>query len=98
MRHVERLLTIEPGDPVVLLSFTKLTLEGGADRAQLERVVALTAGIANETPVDTALLLYRGRALARLGLPDAAMYGRLPRGKGVVWLRHVVGRGHVYGV
>ena len=22
------------------------------------------------------------------------MYGRLPRGKGGVWLRHVVGRGH----
>lgn len=73
MRHVERLLAIEPGDPVVLLSFAELTLEGDADRAQLERVVALTAGIANETPVETALLLYRGRALARLGLADAAI-------------------------
>jgi Flp pilus assembly protein TadD len=73
MRHVERLLAIEPGDPVVLLSFAELTLEGDADRAPLERVVALTAGITNETPVDTALLLYRGRALARLGLPDAAI-------------------------
>lgn len=73
MRHVERLLVIEPGDPVVLLSFAELTLEDDADRAQVERVVALTAGIANETPVDTALLLYRGRALARLGLADAAI-------------------------
>ncbi|MBW7057864.1 DUF4236 domain-containing protein [Paracoccus bogoriensis] len=73
MRHVERLLAIEPADPVVLLSFAELTLEGDADRAQLERVIALTAGIANETPVDTALLLYRGRALARLGLADAAL-------------------------
>ncbi len=73
MRHVERLLEIEPNDPVVLLSFAELTLEGDADRAQLERVVALSAGITNETPVDTALLLYRGRALARLGLPDAAI-------------------------
>jgi len=26
------------------------------------------------------------------------MYGRLPRGKGVVRVRHLVGRGHVYGV
>jgi Flp pilus assembly protein TadD len=42
-------------------------------RAQLERIVALSAGITNETPVDTALLLYRGRALARLGLADAAI-------------------------
>lgn len=73
MRHVERLLAIEPGDPVVLLSFAELILEGDADRAQLERVVALTARIANETPVEAALLLYRGRALARLGLNDAAI-------------------------
>jgi tetratricopeptide (TPR) repeat protein len=73
MHHVERLLAIEPGDPVVLLCFAELTLEGDADRAQLERVVALTAGTANEMPVDTALLLYRGRALARLGLADAAI-------------------------
>mgnify|MGYP002621549782 CR=1 FL=1 len=73
MRHVEQLLLIEPADPVVLLSFAELTLEGDADRAQLERVVALTAGIANETPVEAALLLYWGRALARLGLADAAI-------------------------
>jgi tetratricopeptide (TPR) repeat protein len=73
MRHVERLLEIDPNDPVVLSSFAELTLEGDAARAQLERVVALTTRIANETPVDTALLLYRGRALARLGLPDAAI-------------------------
>lgn len=73
MRHVERLLAVEPGDPVVLLSFAELTLDGGTDRAQLERVVAMSAGFANETPVDTALLLYRGRALARLGLAGAAI-------------------------
>jgi Flp pilus assembly protein TadD len=73
MRHVERLLAIEPGDPVVLLSFAELTLDGDADRPQLERVVALSAEITNETPVETALLLYRGRALALLGLTDAAI-------------------------
>ncbi|GAA0287307.1 DUF4236 domain-containing protein [Rhodovulum strictum] len=73
MRHVERLLVIEPGDPVVMLSLAKLILDDDADRAQLERVVALSVGIANETSVETALLLYRGRALARLGLADAAI-------------------------
>ncbi len=73
MRHVERLLAIEPGDSVVLLSFAELTLEGDADRAQLEWVVALSAGISNETPVQTALVLYHSRALARLGLADAAI-------------------------
>jgi len=73
MRHLERLLAIEPGDPVVLLSFAELTLEGDAGRAQMERVIALTTSIPNETPVDTALLLYRGRAMAGLDLPDAAI-------------------------
>lgn len=73
MRHVERLLVIEPGDPVVMLSLAELILDDDADRAQLERVVALSVGIANETSVETALLLYRGRALARLGLADAAI-------------------------
>ena len=29
--------------------------------------------VENETPVDTAILLYRGKALAKLGLPDAAI-------------------------
>lgn len=73
MAHIERLMEIDPADPVVLLSFAELTIDGDLDRAQLERVVNLSAGIANDTPVDTALLLYRGRALARLGLADAAI-------------------------
>ncbi len=37
------------------------------------RTVALTAAIAKETTVKTAHLFYRGRALARLGLADAAI-------------------------
>jgi tetratricopeptide (TPR) repeat protein len=73
MRHIERLLAIEPDDPVVQLSFAELTLEDDADLAQVERVIALTAGITNHTSVEAALLLYRGRALARLGLTDAAI-------------------------
>jgi len=73
MAHLERLLVIAPDDPVVLLSFAELALDGDADGARLERVVALTTGIANATPVETALLFYRGRALGRLGLADAAI-------------------------
>jgi len=34
--------------------------------------VRATADVVNETPVDTAILLNRGRALAALGMPDAA--------------------------
>jgi tetratricopeptide (TPR) repeat protein len=73
MRHVERLLVIAPEDPVVRLTFAELALDGDADRTVLERIVTLTAGTTNETSVETAIMLYRGRALARLGLADAAI-------------------------
>jgi hypothetical protein len=43
------------------------------DRALMDRVVRATVHVENETPVDTAILLYRGKALAALGLPDAAI-------------------------
>ena len=39
----------------------------------MDRVVRATVHVENETPVDTAILLYRGRALAALGMPDAAI-------------------------
>jgi len=71
--HLERLLEIAPTDPVVVLSYAEFTLEASADRARCRRVADLTAGFTPETPVETALLLYRGRALARLGLAQAAI-------------------------
>ena len=73
MAHVERLLEIDPTDPVVLLSFAELALDNPEDRALMDRVVRATAHVENETPVDTAILLYRGKALAALDLPDAAI-------------------------
>jgi len=39
----------------------------------MDRVVHSTVQVKNETPVDTAILLYRGKALAKQGLPDAAI-------------------------
>ena len=73
MAHVARLMEIDPTDPVVLLSFAELALDTPEDRALMDRVVRATAHVENETPVDTAILLYRGKALAALGLPDAAI-------------------------
>jgi tetratricopeptide (TPR) repeat protein len=49
------------------------------------KVVRLAEGIENETPVHTALLLYKARALRGLGLLDAAretLTGALRRRKG----------------
>lgn len=71
--HIDRLLTLDPTDPVILLSFAELALDTPTDRTLMERVVELTAGVANETPVDTAVLLYRGRALAALGMSIGAI-------------------------
>ena len=73
MAHLERLLELDATDPVVRLSFAELALVMPDDRKLLERVVTLTAGDANETPVDTAILYCRAEALAALGLPDAAI-------------------------
>lgn len=73
MARVERLLQIDPSVQVVLLSFAELALDTSQDRALMDRVVRATAHVENEIPVDTAILLYRGKALAAPGLPDAAI-------------------------
>jgi tetratricopeptide (TPR) repeat protein len=73
MAHVEKLLDIDPTDPVVLLSFAELALDTPKDRVLMDRVVRVTTHVENETPVDTAILLYRGKALAALGMPDVAI-------------------------
>ena len=73
MAHIARLMEIDPTDPVVLLSFAERALDTPEDRALMDRVARTTAHVENETPVDTAILLYRGKALTALGLPDAAI-------------------------
>jgi tetratricopeptide (TPR) repeat protein len=71
--HLDRLLTIAPDDPVVLLSFVQIALDMPGDTGQMDRVIALSADTPNETPIDTGILLFRARALAAKGLPDAAI-------------------------
>lgn len=72
LQRLEQLLAIDASDPVVLLSFAELVLDD-SDPEQLRRVVELSVSIDNETPIHTALLLYRARALAGLKLPQAAI-------------------------
>ena len=73
MAHVARLMEIDATDPVVLLSFAELALDTPEDRALMDQVVRTKVHVENETPLDTAILLYRGKALAALGLPDGAI-------------------------
>ncbi|HDH96892.1 MAG TPA: DUF4236 domain-containing protein [Proteobacteria bacterium] len=70
---LERLRRLEPEDAVVKLSLVELLMDARPnDRSTLQRVVRLTEGVENETPIHTALLLYKARALRRLELLDAA--------------------------
>jgi tetratricopeptide (TPR) repeat protein len=73
MAHLERLMELDPTDPVMLVSFAELALDTPDDRVLMDRVVRATVNIENESPVDTAILLYRARALAALGMSDAAI-------------------------
>ena len=70
--HIEVLVNDDAPDPVVLACYAESVIDRG-DRDTMRDLVERTAGIENETPVDTAILLLRGRALARLGLRDAAI-------------------------
>ena len=69
--HLEALLEQQPDDPVALASYAELALDT-TDPQRWQKVVALTASIENETAVHTAVMLYRGLALSRLGMDAGA--------------------------
>lgn len=71
---LERLRQLTPSDLVVNLSLAELLMESDAlTKETCQRVVQLTEGIENESAVQTALLLYKAKALRGLGLLDAAL-------------------------
>ena len=73
MACLERLQQLEAEDVVVKLSLAELLLTARPDDPNVfRRVVKLAEGTENETPVHTALLLYKARALRGLGLLTAA--------------------------
>ena len=72
MASLEALLGLEPQDPVALASYAELVVQG-TDHARLKRVIELRANLANDGKVHTAVLLYRGRALAMLDMDMAAI-------------------------
>ncbi len=70
---LELLRRLSPHDVVVKLSSAELLLdESPHDRKTCEKVVRLSEGLKNESPVHAALFLYKARALRNLGLPQAA--------------------------
>jgi len=80
---LERLRRLEPDDVVVKLSLAELLLDTypgdlpaprlrQADKKVFQKVVRLAEGIENDTPIHAALMLYKAKALRRLGLATAA--------------------------
>lgn len=68
-----KLHEIEPYDMVVKLSLVELLFSVSPGNTEiLRRIVRLTEGIENKTPIRSAILLYRARALRRLGLLEKA--------------------------
>jgi len=68
---LKRLRRLEPDYIVVKLSLAEVLVEGG-DSKSFQAVVKLSKDIENSSPLNTALLLYKARALKGLGLFDAA--------------------------
>lgn len=76
-KQLVALLNDTPGDPVVRLSAAELLVDmsdrdEGVRREALELVLRLTDPGENADDFDNALLLYRSRALRRLGLLEGA--------------------------
>jgi len=73
MHCLETLRRLNPDDVVVCLSLCELLLERDGDtKNAAKHVVHLTQGVENESPIHAALLLYKARALRKLGLSEAA--------------------------
>ena len=70
---LQRLRKLEPEDVVILLSLVELLWQANYGNEETCRhIVKLTKDIDNEMPIDTALLLYKARALNGLNMHTAA--------------------------
>ena len=71
LKWLDRLLDDSP-DAVMLAAYGDLVIDGQHASAY-PRLVSLTQGLENLTPIHTAVLLYRATALRLQGLPNAAL-------------------------
>jgi len=68
---LKKLKRLEPDDALVKLSLAELLMEA-EDKKAFKEVIKLCEDIENTSPVHTALLLYKARALKGLGLLEAS--------------------------
>ncbi len=72
-RCLQRLRKSDPDDVAVKLSLAELLMEAHPDSKSVSQsVVEIATEMENETEADTALMLYKGKALRQLGLATAA--------------------------
>lgn len=72
-QRMRQFLDLAPDDVIARLSLEELLWDHkGEDQAALQEIVTLTGSLQNTTPLHTALLLYKAKALGKLGLLDAA--------------------------
>jgi len=69
---LRELLKLLPEDILVKLSLTELLLSESPDKDRCKEVVQLAEGINNESEIHSALILYKAKALRRLGVLDPA--------------------------
>lgn len=71
-KDLRRLFELDPTDATALLALVEILVLDKGSKAALQEVVERTAGVENESEIEAALLLWKGKALAGLGLNDAA--------------------------
>jgi len=70
---VERLLVLDSADAVVRLSWAELLMDARpGDGETCRKVVDISQGVENDSPVHATLLLYRAKALRCLGILEGA--------------------------
>jgi len=72
IQWLEPLRHLHPDDPVIKLSLCELLLEQDSSQKNAEGVVRIARHVENESAVHAALLLYKAKALRKLGLAEEA--------------------------
>ncbi len=72
LKDLKKLYAKDPDDAAVRLSLAELLVEEAGGKRAAKQVVRLAEGVDNDSPVHAAILLYKGKALATLGLQTAA--------------------------
>lgn len=72
LKDLQQLYRRDPDDLVVRLSLAELLVGEGGSKRNCQSVVRLAEGVGNESELHAGLLLYKAKALRKLGLLTAA--------------------------